>query len=242
MYRVSIQSLGGRIREVLRKEDFSDDIDSLIEEGGKPEVRAVFLCSPNNPTGNILEKEEVISLLEKVDCAVIVDESYAEFSGETLVDLTEKYGNLIVIRTFSKAFCLAGVRIGYLVANKDTINLLNFMRPPNSVSTISLALAKLALENISYIVEGVKKVVSERERLQDELKSLPKVTVYPSKANFVLIRFNGISSSTVYDRLLKEGIVVRKLSGPMLENCLRITVRLRKDNDKLINALKRILS
>ncbi len=242
MYRVTIEALGGKIRQILRREDFSDDMDSLIGESKKTIVRAIFLCSPNNPTGNTIQREEAVRLLNETDCAVIVDESYAEFSGETLVNLTEDYENLIIIRTFSKAFSLAGVRVGYVVANKNTIKLLNAMRPPNSVSVISLALAKLALENVDYMVKGVREVISERERLQRELSLLPNVKVYPSKANFILVRFSGVSASTVYDRLLREGIVVRKLSGPMLENCLRITVRLRSDNDRLIRTLKRILS
>ncbi|RLI28355.1 MAG: histidinol-phosphate transaminase, partial [Candidatus Hecatellales archaeon] len=239
MYRISVELLDGRIIEVARRPDFSDNVEALIEQCKRPEARMVFLCSPNNPTGNLSKREDVVRLLETVECAVVVDEAYAEFAGESLVDLTGKYENLIIVRTFSKAFGMAGVRIGYMVAHPETIRLLSKARPPNSVSTISLTLAKLALENRDEILPKIEEIKRERERLAGRLAELPNVEVYPSQANFILARFE--QADKVYSELLKRGMVLRRVSGPLLENCLRITVLDRKANDRLITSLKEVL-
>jgi len=241
MYRITVEALGGRIVEVLRNPDFSDDLEALIEQSRKPETRMVFLCSPNNPTGNLTPQEDAVRLLESVGCAVMVDEAYAEFSGTSLVNLAEKYENLMVVRTFSKAFALAGVRIGYVVASRKTIELLSKVRPPNSVSVTSLALAKIALEKADFLLAKAREITAERERLSKALSRIEGLTVYPSHANFLLVKFEKADALKVYMELLSRGLVVRRLSGPMLENCLRITVLDKASNDKLLGALKEIL-
>ena len=240
-YRVIVETLGGRMVEVLRKPDFSDNIEALIDECLSPDARIVFLCSPNNPTGNITPEKDAVRLLEAVECAVAVDEAYAEFSGTTLSKLTSEFENLIVVRTFSKAFGMAGVRIGYMVAHPKTIELLNKVRPPNSVSVVSLAIAKLALQFRDEILPEVQKIMAEKERVRAELAKLPGLKVYPSWANFVLVRFEEADAFRVYRELLKRGLVVRRLTGPMLEGCLRITILERWANDRLITALREIL-
>ncbi|RLI24236.1 MAG: histidinol-phosphate transaminase, partial [Candidatus Hecatellales archaeon] len=218
MYRVTVEALGGSIVEVVRKPDFSDNIEALIEQAGKADVRMIFLCSPNNPTGNLTSEADAVRLLEAVDCAVMVDEAYAEFAGASLVKLVENHENLAVVRTFSKAFAMAGARIGYLAASKEMVELLNRVRPPNSVSLISLALARLALDKIDFFLEKVREVVAERDRMAEILGRLKGLTVYPSKANFLLIRFKTIEASQVYRMLLSRGMVVRRVRGPLLEN------------------------
>jgi histidinol-phosphate aminotransferase len=241
MYRITVEALGGKTVGVLRKPDFSDDVEALIEQSQRPEVRMVFLCSPNNPTGNVTPPQDAVKLLENVDCAVMVDEAYTEFSGTSLVNLAEKHENLVVVRTFSKAFAMAGVRIGYLVASRETVKLLSKVRPPNSVSVVALALAKIALEKVDLLLSKVREIVAERERLSKALSLIEGLTIYPSQANFILVKFEDVDARKVYGGLLGRGLVVRKVNGPMLENCLRITVLDRAANDRLIGALKEIL-
>lgn len=140
MYRVVAEIMGGKVVSVMRDDTLSDDVDALIRASAST-AGVIFLCSPNNPTGNASHRQDIVRLLEESNCLVVVDESYYEFCGKTSVDLTSKYGNLIVVRTFSKGFCLAGARVGYIVASEETISSLNRVRPPNSLNVMSLALA-----------------------------------------------------------------------------------------------------
>jgi histidinol-phosphate aminotransferase len=241
MYRITTEIMGGKVMPVLRRGDLSDDVDAIINvaEG----VRAVFLCSPNNPTGNLTKRSTVLRLLREVDAPIIVDEAYFEFCGKTVADLVAKYENLIVVRTLSKAFGLASVRVGYMIAASETVNILNRVRPPNSLGIMSITLAQAALREVGYMERNRELIVRERERLREALKELGKIYVYPSEANFFLVRFKYLSGSEVYRRLLRLGIVTRDVSDlPMLENCLRLTVRTPEENDKLLEALAKITS
>ncbi|MEM3736526.1 MAG: histidinol-phosphate transaminase [Candidatus Bathyarchaeia archaeon] len=241
MYRVTAEIMGGKVIQVPRNRDFSDDVDSVIRTA--KEARSIFLCSPNNPTGNSTRREDVTRLLREVDLPVVVDESYFEFCGKTVADLVKKHENLIVVRTLSKAFGLAGIRVGYVLANLETIKALNRVRPPNSVGVISAILAKFALENVSYMRKNVEFIIGERERLVRALKELDALHVYPSEANFILIKFKHLSGSEAHKKLLRLGIVTRDVSSlPMLKHCIRVTVRNPDENNKLLEALGKITS
>ncbi|RJX15904.1 histidinol-phosphate transaminase [Candidatus Bathyarchaeota archaeon] len=241
MYRVTVEAMGGKIVQILRKPDFSDNTEKLVEAVNE-NTRLIFLCSPNNPTGNLTSEETVVKLLEETDCAVVVDESYAEFCSQTFINLIDKYENLIILRTFSKAFSMAGARVGYIVSNKKTINLLNLMRPPNSLTVISLFLAKKALENLDWMRENIKKIVEEREKLIKILNKIDGVKVYPSYTNFILTKFLRKNVNEIHQKLLENGIITRNVSSqPLLENCLRITVRKPEENNVLVDTLKKIL-
>jgi len=240
MYRVVVEIMGGSVTSILRRKDFSDDVDALIKAAGERSI--VFLCSPNNPTGNSIERTELLRILRETSSLVVVDEAYSEFSGKTLVDLVDKYKNLIVVRTFSKAFSLAGIRVGYIIAASETIGLLNRVRPPNSLGIISTTLAQIALRSLEYMDRNRRIIVEERERLRRALKEYSNIEVYPSEANFLLIRFKDLPSSEVYQKLLRSGIVTRDVSAlPLLENCLRVTLRIPEDNNKLLAVLSEIV-
>lgn len=241
MYRIAIAALGGSIVNIQRKSDFSDDVESILKSIND-KTRLIFLCSPNNPTGNISHRKDILSLIENVECPIIIDESYVEFSSQSLIDLTSRYENLIIIRTFSKAFALAGVRVGYIVANKKTVQLFNIMRPPYNVSVISLALAKAALDNLSYFRKMVNVIVKERKRFSILLEKINGLQVYPSHANFIMVRIKEKRASDISQKLLENGFVVRDLNGtPTLENCLRFTVRKPYENNALLKVLKNAL-
>lgn len=241
-YKVVTQIAGGKLVSVPRREDFSDDEESLLRATKEESIRAVFLCSPNNPTGNSVKRETLVRLLEETDAVVAVDEAYSEFSGKTVLDLTEKYDNLVILRTFSKAFCLAGARVGYIVSSKKTIDILNRVRPPNSLSVISLALAEISLNDFDAVRANIDFIVGERERCRTFLKNLRGVRVYPSETNFLLLRFDDIEPEQVFKLLMQRGLVVRNVSRTVgLERCLRFSVRLPHQNDMLLNAISEII-
>lgn len=240
-FRIAVELQGGKYVGVPRMEDFSDDVDSILSSINS-RTGIIFLCSPNNPTGNTTPKEYIEKICRESNVAVVVDEAYYEFAGKTAADLLEKYDNLIIVRTLSKAFSLAGARIGYILASKDTVNLLNKARPPNSLGVINIELGILALKRRKYMHELVRLINSEKLRLFEKLSKLDGLRVYPSEANFLLIKFIDPPADTVYEGLLKEGIVVRNLAtNPPTAGCLRVTIGTRRMNQRLLNALLRIV-
>jgi histidinol-phosphate aminotransferase len=242
MYRFVVEALGGFITTINRKDDFSIDEKSLLK-AVNPKTRIIFICNPNNPTANVVNRESLLGIVENVDCPVVIDESYVEFCDETAVNLVEENKNLIVLRTFSKAFSLAGARVGYIIAHEQTVKVLNVMRPPNSLSVISLTLANLAMDNVQYMKKNVKKIILERERLRKKLNEINSIYVYPSHTNFILIKFRDKPASEVYMKLLEKGIVPKSLSDmPMVKDCLRFSVRTPDEDSRLIEALTSILS
>ncbi len=231
----------GEVREVLRRPDFRDDADAILE-AVRDGTKLIALCSPNNPTANTSDRRDVLRLLES-GLAVLVDEAYYEFSGKTFSDLLKDYENLIILRTFSKAFCLAGARVGYLLADPRVALELSKVKPPNSVSIFSLELAKIALEHVDEVRKYVEEVVKERDRCIEELKGIEGLKVYPSESNFILLRFEGKSSREVHDELLRRGLVVRDVgSMPMLEGCIRFSVGRPEEDDLLLDAIKELAS
>ncbi|MEM2896206.1 MAG: histidinol-phosphate transaminase [Candidatus Bathyarchaeia archaeon] len=241
MYRVCVEILSGKVIPILRNEDFSDNREGIFEAFSE-KTRAVFLCSPNNPTGNVSDRETIVTLLEELECPIVIDESYFEFSKKTTVDLIHKHQNLVVVRTFSKSFGLAGARVGYILSSKELCNLFNKVRPPNSVGIISLALAKLALENLDIMEKCVKETIEERGRILKDLSKTDKIYAYPSEANFILTRFLNADASKIHKELLARGIVTRNVSDmPMLNNCIRFSIRTREENNILLNNLYEVL-
>jgi histidinol-phosphate aminotransferase len=200
------------------------DVEAFSEN-----ARAIFICSPNNPTGNVQPRKRITEVLE-TGAPVVLDEAYAEFAGESNIDLIRDYDNLIVLRTFSKAFGLAGARIGYAVASGETMSYLRRVLPPFSVSSLSLKAAEFMLEHTDYVNHVIRYIVEERERLYREFRKY----AYPSKANFLLMKLDA------HDFLLERGIAVLKLSG-RLEGHIRVTVGKKEENDALIESLKEFI-
>ncbi|AEA48075.1 histidinol-phosphate transaminase [Archaeoglobus veneficus] len=202
--------------------------------GNLSDAKLVFLCSPNNPTGNTIEKKEVEKIVEGCGGIVVLDEAYAEFAGKSCIDLTGRYDNLVVVRSFSKFFGLAGLRVGYAIGNPEIIAAMEKIRLPFGISSVAYRTAIAAVESVEYY-EGVKeKIIMERERLAKELKKLG-FFVYPSEANFVLVR----AKKDVSEELEKSGIIVRNVTGLLgLEGFhIRITVGLPEENDRFLEAI-----
>jgi histidinol-phosphate aminotransferase len=173
---------------------------------------------------------------------VLIDEAYYEMCGKTAIDLTDRYENAIICRTMSKAFSMAGVRVGYLVAKKETVDVMNKVRPPNSLSVLSVTLGEAGLANLDEMRKNVKTTVKERKRLFDRLSEMRSLTAYPSETNFILIKPKNGRAEEVHKKLMKKGLVLRNLSQVRgVENCLRSTVGTAQTNDRLVDGLEEIL-
>lgn len=242
MYRVSSEIMGARAVSVPRSRNFGLDLNA-IKQALTSRTRIIFVCNPNSPTGNLASSEEILSLIELArDATVVVDEAYFEFSGKTSSDLTMKYDNLLVVRTFSKAFSMAGVRVGYILASPDAVEKLNLVRPPNSVGTASIFMAEQALRDIGSMRRSVRTIVKERERMSEIMKATTHCRVYPGEANFILFNPRNVSSKKLHRKMMKKGYVLRDLSGVTdVENCLRVSVSSDKVNDGFLRALSQTL-
>jgi histidinol-phosphate aminotransferase len=217
-----------------------DLLSAEITEALKPQTRIIFLCSPNNPSGNLLNPEEIESILRTFNGIVVVDEAYIDFTDS--VSWTTKileYQNLVVLQTLSKAWGLAGLRLGMCFANEEIIKLINKIKPPYNINSFTQfeALNRITTSQ-AEMNAMVKTIRQERQRLAKDLTALPRVIkVYPSEANFLLVQVS--EAKEIYSRLIQKGIVVRDRSNVILcDNCLRITVGTEEENTQLIQAIR----
>ncbi len=239
MYSVFASIAGGVPIDVPLDGDFSYNLDSFFHGIKKYAPKIIFLCSPNNPTGNVIDKNEIFKLLESYNGIVVLDEAYVEFSGTSLVHELVEYPNAIVLRTFSKAFGLAGLRVGYMAACKELAEDLYRVKPPYNISNFSQRAACIMLDHSDEIKARVSEIVLSREEMFKSFENTDGLKPYPSQANFILVRF--ADAKKVYDRLLENGILVRNFnSNSPLGDCLRITIGEKHENDTLFDVLQRI--
>ena len=239
MYEVSAEINDVAIKRVNLTEDFRLDF-AAIKKSFDRHTKMLFVCSPNNPTGNCFGREEILSLAADFAGIVVVDEAYIHFSNEkSLISETNNYPNLVVLQTFSKAWGLAGLRVGLAFADEKIIQLFNRVKPPYNVSQIAQQAILEALKNRAEVIETIAEVIAEREKLIKRLNVFSFIKkIYPTKANFVLVRTT--DAEKIYRFLLGEKIVVR--NRDMVElcaGCLRITIGTQIENDSLLEALKK---
>jgi histidinol-phosphate aminotransferase len=214
-------------------EGYRVDPDAIAAE--RPKL--VFLCSPNNPTGNSLSKEVVEKVAGNAEY-VVLDEAYVEFSNDSKIEMVKDYDNLIVLRSFSKFFALAGMRVGYAVCSAEIAEAIEKVRLPFSISYPAVEAAIAALGSLDYYREIRNKIVAERDRLIEKLRKIEWLEVYPSDANFVLVKAR---KEGVIEKLAEKGFIVRDASVMGLEGLhIRITVGKPEDNERLIEALNEI--
>jgi histidinol-phosphate aminotransferase len=252
MYRIVSEQRGATFHGVSRlapEAGFGLDIPAMAEAARTADL--VWLCEPNNPTGLAEPAERIEDLLERlardatahdrVPPAVVVDEAYIEFTGNSLLRLRDSYKRLVVIRTLSKAHALAGARVGFAVGRPETIAPIVSFRAPASVSTVSAALAEASLRRPELAAANVARLAEQRERLTVELGALGW-RPYPSQVNFILFRFSSpAAAQNAAEALLRQGLVPRQFGpGHPLNDCLRLTVRSAAENDRLIQAAKGI--
>jgi len=240
MYEVSANVNNVKIKKVNLTRQFQLDV-AAIERAIDENTKLIFLCSPNNPTGNSLRHHDIEVILNNYFGLVVIDEAYINFSrqksfGPQLIE----YPNLVVMQTLSKAWGLAALRVGMVLASQDIVDVMNKIKPPYNINQASQELALQALEEVEQVNEMIKEIVKERELLAEALVNLSFVEkVYPSDANFLLVKVN--DAIGIYKKLLGKGIVVRDRSRVELcEGCLRITVGTIEENKSLLQALSTI--
>lgn len=240
MYTVSAEINDICINKVLLNDQFQIEADKILSAVSE-NTKLIFLCSPNNPTSNNLDKNEIIKVIKGFDGIVIVDEAYIDFSpGTTLMNDLSIFPNLVILQTFSKAWGLAGIRLGMAFAGNDIIKILNKIKYPYNINELTQQRVLSSLENVSLKDEWVNIIITERIKLKEELEKLPFVEkVYPSDANFLLVKMD--NAREIFQKLMKKGVIVRDRSKVTLcDNSLRITVGKPEENTSLINTLLKI--
>jgi histidinol-phosphate aminotransferase len=226
-----------RFAAVDQKPDFTLDADKTLK--ALSDAKLAFLCSPNNPTGGTIPVAFLEQALKRMDGLIVWDEAYGEFWGETAVPLLKQNPNLLIMKTFSKAFGLAGLRIGYLMGNPALIAELKKVNIPFNINLMSHYVALKLLEHSEWIAEQVEKILKERNNLYNTLRTIPGITVYPSAANFLLFRSK--DGKAVFNGLKALGVLVRPVQAhSLLENCLRVTVGTQDENNAFLVALKKV--
>jgi histidinol-phosphate aminotransferase len=238
MYEVGAEINDVAIKKVLLTEDFQINIEAA-KSAIDANTKIIWVCSPNNPTGNLLAEESIEWLLKNFNGIVVVDEAYIEFASQiSWRKRLNQFPNLVVLQTLSKAWGLAGLRIGFAYASSTIINVLNKIKPPYNISEATQQLALEALQNEEQAKEKTNVLIQQKERLLKAFQQFDFIKkIYPSDANFILIKVE--KANDLYKYLLSKNIVVRNRSSqPLCENSLRVTVGTPKENDQLLIALK----
>ncbi|TWR29023.1 histidinol-phosphate transaminase [Mucilaginibacter pallidiroseus] len=238
MYQVSANINDVEAKKVLLTEDYQLNLEGIAEAIDK-NTKVIFICSPNNPTGNSINRDDIETLLANFTGLVIIDEAYINFSRQkTFIQELTEYANLVVLQTLSKAWGLAGLRIGMAFASEEIIEVMNKVKPPYNINEASQTLALEALANVKQVNDWIKETLEQRDKLVLALKEMPFVVdIYPSDANFVLVKTT--NATAIYDFLVNQGIIVRNRTNVELcEGCLRITVGTSAENIKLIETLQ----
>nr|WP_315253839.1 histidinol-phosphate transaminase [uncultured Flavobacterium sp.] len=238
MYSVLANINAVENREVLLSNDFQPQIEKIFEAVNS-NTKIIFLCSPNNPTGNSFSEESVTTLLEKFNGFVVIDEAYIDFSDkEGWLQKLDQYPNLIITQTLSKAYGLAGIRLGICYASAEVITVLNKIKPPYNVNELTQLRALERLSDEAKIANEITSIIAQRTELLSVLNKVSFVEkIYPTEANFILIKVDDANKR--YDELIAKGIVIRnRTTQPLCENCLRLTIGTAEENKKLIGALR----
>ncbi len=242
MYRDACLIAGGKpIKYVLEPKDkYEYSKEKIIDTYEKEQPKIIYICNPNNPTGNIMSSDDILEVLKHCrKSVVVVDEAYAEFCDTTVIPYVDEYQNLLVLRTFSKAFGLAGVRCGYSISCSQLARAIKLVLPPYNISSISQYAAELVLSEKAQIYKNIALLIEQREWMSDKLSELKGVTVYNSFANFILVKVNNLKE--VNKKLCERGIFVRVFgTEPLLENCLRITMGTSEQNAIFLDELTSI--
>lgn len=241
MYKVACDINNVDTISVNLNAQFQIDFDE-VKKYYNSRVKVIFLCSPNNPTGNVINKEDILKLCSEFKSVIIIDEAYVDFAQDnSLIYDVKNFSNLIVMRTFSKAWGLAGVRLGFCVANPEVINYLFKIKTPYNVNTLTRYAVLKSLGNYHKKDEFVNRLKTERERVINELHKIKGIEkIFHSDANYILFRCP--DAKQVQKKLAEQGIIIRDRSSyKMLENCLRLSIGTENENNKFLEAIKKLL-
>ncbi|MEY8562582.1 histidinol-phosphate transaminase [Eggerthellaceae bacterium 3-80] len=241
VYENNAQLTNTEVVSVVRDENYDIDEEAVLARVAEGDIDYAIVTSPNNPTGRLADEQFILKLLESTNALVVVDEAYFEFSRKTIRPYLERFENLLILRTFSKAFSLAGVRVGYVLGAPSVIREFIKVRQPYSVDAVSQAIAQVIYENRAQFEPGISAIIAERSRVFDELRRIAKVVPYPSDANYIL--FSVPQAQRVWQALYDRGILIRDLSGARhLEDCLRVTIGTEEQNNAFLDALRVVLA
>ena len=236
MYSIYAKIVNSRYIGAGEGNDFTINVDDVIKSIKENNPKLTIICNPNNPTGTTIKRDDVLRIVKSTDNVVIVDEAYMEFSNESVVDEIENYDNLIVVKTMSKAFSMAGIRTGYLIANEKLVKTIEKVRPPYNLNSISALLATKALKQKDKMLSYVENLKVEREKIYEKLLDMG-VKAYKSGANFV---FFSSKVDNLAEKLIDNDVLIRKFGGK-LDNYYRVTVGSPKENEAFLNAMKKIV-
>lgn len=241
MYQVACEINDVKVIEIPLGSNFQLNVSETLKAVQK-NTKIIFLCSPNNPTGNLLTQKSILQILSNFSGIVVIDEAYIDFSEKySSIKLLDKYENLVITRTFSKAWGLAGLRCGYSLANESITNLLFKVKAPYNINKLTASAVLEALGNSKQKNNFVKKLNLEKDFLISEMKQIKQIKkILPTDANFITFRIN--NATEIYNNLVKEGVIIRNRSSQLnLKNCLRVSIGTRKENKIFIKKLKEII-
>jgi histidinol-phosphate aminotransferase len=241
MYRVAAIINNVEVKKVLLTEDFQLQPEKILE-AADPSTKLLFLCSPNNPTANDLKRTDLLKLVTRFPGIVVVDEAYIDFSHqESMAATVQQYPNLVVLQTFSKAFGLAGIRLGVAISNPKIISYMLRVKAPYNINKLTADVAMKAFDNPELLKHNIEAIRDERSYVAEQLRHSGAVEkVYPSNANFLLFKVR--DAEEVYKKLAEKGVIVRyRGNEPLCEDCLRVTIGLPDENVRFLKALKEVL-
>lgn len=240
VYHGTAAMLGVTVFDVPLTADFQLQTDEMIETINKEDVAMAMICRPNNPTGNIFPKEDIIKILKNTEAYIVVDEAYFEFAGTSMQDELANYPKLVLLRTMSKAFAVAGMRIGYVISTPEVRALIREKQLYYNISSLAQYIGARLLQKSPIYLEYVQKVIQIREEFRSKLNEIPGVTAYPSHTNFFVLEL-ALDPVAVQNYLEEKGILVRKVchSCELLKNMLRISVGSRTENEFVVEILKK---
>lgn len=245
LYRLMTEVNGGTVVSVALADDLSFDVDAIIRAARDTEAAVVVLCSPNNPTGAALTRDEIERVHDETGALILLDQAYIEFGGYDAIPLLEGRPRLVVLRTFSKAMAMAGLRAGYMLAHPALASEVNKAKLPYNINFFTEVAAAEVLRCRDVMHEMVRTIANERDRVVAEMERIPGLRVFPTAANFILFRVEapGITHGEVFDRLLADhGVLVRDVSKyPMLGRCLRVNAGAPEENDVFLDGLRAIM-
>lgn len=236
MYQFYGQLAGAKIKSVLRTENMSIDAEEIFNSINK-KTKLIFIDSPANPAGTVMSEDAVKKLLSGKNI-VVVDEAYFEYSSKTVLPLVKRYSNLVVLRTFSKWAGLAGLRIGYIIANPQIINIISSIKSPYNINSAAQTMACFVLDNKEKFLQKIKKIIFYRNLFIKELSRFPELKVYPSEGAYVVFQPK-TKAAKIAVFLKGRGILVKEINQPLMKNCVRINLGMPKEMDKLIFQLRR---
>lgn len=238
MYKIYARAAESQAFPFDLDEKFDLDVDKFIKKIREVDADLAVICNPNNPTGNALTVAQIEEIVKSVNCALLLDEAYVEFYGHSAFSLVKKYPNLIVARTFSKAYGMAAARVGYMIAQEEVTRMINKTFMPYHMNTLTLAAADIVYQMRDEFVPRIQMTVAERQRMFEQLKNLREVEVFPSQTNFLLIRYEKAAQLQEYLDNINIGVRYFSPSAPGLKNCLRISIGTRIENDEVFSAIK----